>query len=79
MTDSSNFLYHRCRYRGNNSPKNLVFNANLQEFSQKVSYICGLETNGKLSPEVAYQQIHLLWKNLKQSKKQLEIGKIIEG
>lgn len=79
MTDSSNFLYHRCRYHGNNSPKNLAFNANLQEFSQKVSYICGLETNGKLSPEVAYQQIHFLWKNLKQSKKQLEIGKIIEG
>ncbi|MCA1992706.1 MAG: hypothetical protein LDL41_11830 [Coleofasciculus sp. S288] len=52
----------------------LVFNANLQEFAQRVTYICNLETNGKLSPQEAYNQIKALWKNLKRSKKQLEVG-----
>jgi len=39
-----------------------------------VSYICNLETGGKLPPEEAYKQIKLLWKELKQSKKELKIG-----
>jgi hypothetical protein len=51
-----------------------VFNANLQEFAQRVSLISGLQTNGKLSPEESYQQIHRLWKQLKRSKKELGIG-----
>jgi hypothetical protein len=55
-------------------PENLVFNANLQEFAQRVNYICNLETNGKLSPEESYQQIKVLWKQLKRTKKQLGIG-----
>ncbi len=42
MTDLHNFLYPRRRYQGSVKPENLVFNANLQEFSQRVSYICGL-------------------------------------
>lgn len=75
MTDRSNFLYPRSRYHGPVHPENLVFNANLQEFSQRVSLICGLQTNGKLSPEESYQQIHALWKQLKRSKKELQIGK----
>jgi hypothetical protein len=33
-----------------------------------------LETGGKVTPEDAYKQIKLLWKQLKQSKKQLKIG-----
>jgi hypothetical protein len=71
----ADFLYPRSRYRGQVKPENLVFNANLQEFSQRITYICGLETNGKLSPEESYRQIKALWKQLKQSKKQLGIGK----
>ncbi len=70
----SDFLYPRFRYRGQVKPENLVFNANLQEFSQRVSYICNLETNGKLSPEESYQQIEALWHDLKQSKQLLGIG-----
>jgi len=54
--------------------ENLVFNANLQEFAQRVSYICNLETAGKLSPEESYQQIRDLWEQLKRSEKQLRIG-----
>ncbi|WP_421657603.1 DUF7219 family protein [Leptothermofonsia sp. ETS-13] len=70
----SEFLLPKTPYRGEVKPENLVFNANLQEFSQKVSYICSLETNGKLSPEEAYLKIKYLWEELKQSKKQLGIG-----
>jgi len=74
MTDRSDFLYPRSRYYGEFKPENLVFNANLQEFAQRVNYLCNLETGGKISPEEAYQEIKQLWKQLKRSKKQLGIG-----
>ncbi|MEY3828045.1 MAG: hypothetical protein RLZZ148_2872 [Cyanobacteriota bacterium] len=51
----------------------LVFNANLQEFAQKIGYICNLETGGKISNSEAYQQIKALWKQLKHSRKELGI------
>lgn len=47
----SDFLYPRSRYYGQFKPEYLVFNANLQEFAQRVSYISNLQTNGKLSPK----------------------------
>jgi hypothetical protein len=68
------FLYPSSRYNGEVKPENLVFNSNLQEFTQKVSFICSLETAGKLTPEDSYQRIKSLWKELKRSKKQLGIG-----
>lgn len=71
----SEFLYPRHPYRGNFKPDNLVFNANLQEFSQRVNYISALQTGGKLSAEEAYEQIKILWKQLKHSKKELNIDK----
>ncbi|AFZ21514.1 DUF7219 family protein [Allocoleopsis franciscana] len=74
MTNVSDFLYSRSRYYGAVKPENLVFNANLQEFAQRVTYISCLETAGKLTPEEAYKQIQSLWKQLKQTKKQLGIG-----
>ncbi|MGI8501930.1 MAG: DUF7219 family protein [Hassallia sp.] len=72
--NKDDFLYPRGRYYGQVKPENLVFNANLQEFAQKISYICNLETGGKLAPEDAYEQIKSLWKELKHTKKQLRIG-----
>lgn len=72
--DKNNFIYPRSRYYGKFQPENLVFNANLQEFAQKISYITCLETGGKLSSGEAYQQIKALWKQLKRSKKDLAIG-----
>ena len=72
--NKNNFLYPKVNYRGDFSPSNpktLVFNANLQEFAQKVAYICALETNGKISTEQAYKQIKQLWHKLKASKKEL--------
>jgi hypothetical protein len=74
IVSKDDFLYPRSRYYGRVKPENLVFNANLQEFAQRVSYVCNLETGGKVTPEDAYKQIKLLWKQLKQSKKQLKIG-----
>ena len=72
--DKENFLYPKANYRGNFSPEHLVFNANLQEFAQKVMYICNLETNGKISSDEAYHEIKALWKKVKQSRKGLNIG-----
>ena len=72
--DKENFLYPRSRYHGEFKPENLVFNANLQEFAQKVGYIVNLQTSGKTTSEEAYTQIKALWKQLKQSKKELGIN-----
>jgi len=74
VDNKADFLYPRSRYYGQVKPENLVFNANLQEFAQKVGYICNLETAGKLSPEESYDKIRVLWKQLKRSKRQLGIG-----
>ncbi|HIK26614.1 MAG: hypothetical protein N3E45_09280 [Oscillatoriaceae bacterium SKW80] len=74
MADYSDFLSPRSRYYGKFTPENLAFNANLQEFAHKVSFICALETNGKISPEQAYEDIKALWEQLKSSKEYLRIG-----
>ena len=77
MPDKSNkqikdeFLMPRSKYQGEFTPQNLAFNANLQEFAQRVSLICGLETGGKVSSSDAYDDIKKLWKELKASKKNL--------
>jgi glutathione peroxidase-family protein len=75
MNDLQAFLYPLARYHGEVKPQNLVFNANLQEFSQRVSLIANLQTNGKLSPEESYTQVEALWQQLQTSKNQLGIGK----
>jgi hypothetical protein len=72
--NKDDFLYPRSRYYGQVKPENLVFNANFQEFAQRISIICSLETSGKISPEEAYDQVKTLWKQLKRAKKQLKIG-----
>ncbi|MBD2385895.1 DUF7219 family protein [Cylindrospermum sp. FACHB-282] len=68
------FLYPRHPYHGQFEAEYATFNAHLQEFSQRINYICSLQTGGKISPEEAYKQIHLLWKQLKRTKKALEIA-----
>jgi hypothetical protein len=74
MTDKSEFLYPLSKYKGDFKPEKLVFNANLQEFAQKIGYICALETGGKISSLEAYEGIKELWRELKKSKKDLGIG-----
>lgn len=73
MAERDSFFYPRSRYYGEFTPENLVFNANLQEFSQRISYICALETSGKISPESAYQEIKALWQQLQRSQENLGI------
>jgi hypothetical protein len=75
MPDRSNFVSPCSRYYGQVKPENLVFNANLQEFSHRVSLITSLQSNGKLSPEESFQQIESLWHKLETSKDQLGIGR----
>jgi len=67
----NNFVMPRVPYHGDFTPQHLAFNANLQEFAQRVSLICGLETGGKVSSTDAYNDIKKLWKELKASKKNL--------
>ncbi|NJP10404.1 MAG: hypothetical protein HC866_13770 [Leptolyngbyaceae cyanobacterium RU_5_1] len=69
--DKENFFYPIGRYHGEFSPEQLAFNANLQEFAQRISIICGLETGGKITSEQAYKDIKKLWRDLKKSKKEL--------
>ncbi len=65
------FVTPRGQYHGEFTPQNLAFNANLQEFAQRVVLICGLETGGKISSAQAYDDIKKMWKELKSSKKNL--------
>jgi hypothetical protein len=65
------FLFPRSKYWGEFTPQRLAFNANLQEFAQRVSFVCNLETGGKMQPMEAYEEIKKLWKDLKKSKANL--------
>ncbi len=70
-TSKEKFFYPTGRYRGEFTPEHLAFNANLQEFAQRVSLLCGLETGGKIPPQDAYREIKKLWNDLKKSKQEL--------
>jgi hypothetical protein len=73
MSTKTKFLFPQSRYYGTFTPENLVFNANLQEFSHRVSIICALETGSKISPQDAYLQIANLWHQLETSKQNLYV------
>lgn len=74
MNDKDRFIYPQRPYRGEFDPKSVVFDANLQEFAQKIGYICTLENSGRIPPAEAYRQIKALYKQLKTSKRELGIG-----
>ncbi|GBO54789.1 hypothetical protein APA_2840 [Pseudanabaena sp. lw0831] len=69
--DKDRFLNPISNFRGEFSPQNLAFNANLQEFTNRISIICALETGGKISSNEAYQQIKELWNKLDTSRQNL--------
>jgi hypothetical protein len=71
MSATTKCLFPQSRYYGTFTPENLMFNANLQEFSHRVSIICSLETGGKISSQEAYLQIEELWQQLDHSKRNL--------
>ncbi|NJR40141.1 MAG: hypothetical protein HC781_16610 [Leptolyngbyaceae cyanobacterium CSU_1_4] len=65
------FFNPQSSYHGEFTPESLAFNANLQEFANRISIICNLETGGRMNAEEAYQEIKQLWKQLKKSKVEL--------
>jgi hypothetical protein len=69
--ENEKFLYPIGKYYGEFTPENLAFNANLQEFAQRVSYLCALESNGKISSQDAYEEIKSFWQQLDRSRKLL--------
>lgn len=69
--DKDRFFNPISNFRGEFSPQNLAFDANLQEFTNRISIICALETGGKISPNEAYQQIKELWNKLDKSREHL--------
>lgn len=79
MNEKDRFLYPHHSYRGDFDPQSVVFDANLQEFAQKIGYICTLENSGKIDPAEAYRQIKALYKQLKASKRELGIGEDKSG
>jgi hypothetical protein len=70
----SDFFYPHRVYHGVATPENLKFDAMLQDFTQRVDYIVGLETNGKLPTIEAFERIQSLWEQLDSFKKELGIG-----
>ncbi len=69
--DKDDFVFPYRRFHGDASLPNMIFDANLQEFSQRVTMVCALENGGKMSPEDAYAEIKRLWKQLKASKQNI--------
>lgn len=73
LINKHNFLDQNYQYRGEFTPNNLVFNANFQEFSRRVGYICNLQTAGKLSTEESYKLLESLWEQSKHNFHSLNI------
>ena len=53
------------------SPQRAAFHQNLEQFADRIGLIVGLQANGKVSQEEAYDQIKDLWKTLKISRNDL--------
>lgn len=75
MAKSSDYLYPYNRYQGRFDPQHLAFNANLQEFAQRVSYLSCLQTSGKMTPDDALERIAYLWEKLRRSRESLCVEK----
>ncbi|HEY9596853.1 MAG TPA: hypothetical protein V6D33_04220 [Cyanophyceae cyanobacterium] len=46
----------------------------LHEFSQRLNYISALETNGKISPIEAYEEVEFMWYHLTRVMQEEQIG-----
>ncbi len=71
--NSSEFLYPRSSYGGSGSPELREFDQQLQEFAQRVGYIAGLETGGKMTAEESYRALQSLWHNLSETSRSLGV------
>ena len=56
------------QYRGEDwTPERLAFHQNLETFADRVGLIVGLLANGKISQDVAFDEIKALWSSLRTS------------
>ena len=68
-------LYPRGRFQGDHiPPQNIAFDHNLQEFAQRVAFICSLENSGKITPDDAHSQIRDLYQELSRTHSGLGIA-----
>ncbi|WP_049790960.1 DUF7219 family protein [Trichormus azollae] len=58
LCEFCDFLYTCHPYNGQLTAGYLLFNGHLQEFSQRLKYICNLHSGGTIPPEEAYKEIH---------------------
>jgi len=59
-------------YRGHDwTPERLAFHQNLEQFADRVGLIVGLQGNGKITQEAAYDEIKKLWSGLRGSRSTL--------
>ncbi len=59
-------------YRGDDwTPERLAFHQNLEQFADRVGLIVGLQGNGKITQEAAYDEIKKLWGSLRGSRSTL--------
>ena len=59
-------------FHGNDwTPQRADFHQNLEQFADRIGLIVGLQANGKIGQEKAFEQIKNLWKTLKISRKDL--------
>ena len=60
------------QYRGADwTPERVAFHQNLEQFADRVGLIVGLQGNGKISQEAAYDEIKKLWTLLRSSRTSL--------
>lgn len=72
--NADDFLRPRATFQGEFTPENLAFDSNLQEFAQRVAYVCALETAGKITPAEAHRRIRVLYEQLERTREGLRIG-----
>ena len=59
-------------YRGPDwTPERLAFHQNLEQFADRVGLIVGLQANGKIAQEAAFDEIKQLWASLRTSRSSL--------
>lgn len=61
MDDKQQFLHSLSPYYGRPGTDAARVNQHLQDFAQRVGYICNLHTGGRLSSQAAFEQLERLW------------------
>lgn len=72
--NADDYLHPKASYQGEFTPENLAFDANLQEFAQRVAFVCALETAGKITGVEAHRRVRELYEQLERSREGLRIG-----